>query len=358
VPAAVLLLFAFAARAQPRGAVDWVFLVDTSRSMRGTFPDVKASIDSFVREASDGDSVTVLTFDRDVHPRASMEIRGNARDDLIDVVNGLEADGKRTHLGLAIQRGLERAAKLRGDKTRVQSVVLFTDGKEDVRGIPNPVPISANLDRVEGTYVFFVSLGEHEHEGQLDEFANKAQNTTVLRAPTRDAIAEVAQKIRSVLPKPEPPRKIETRPQPVPEPRSPLRWLILLPIAAAVAWLAWAKHRKNLQLEGELEILQPRVAPEAAFVGLPRLAASEVALSAVVPAEALGGTDARLFVRRHGGRKEVWIAASGGGSLRVNDIETPTSALYDADTISIGDAKLRFNRVGHERTATPGEEEL
>jgi hypothetical protein len=77
-----------------------------------------------------------------------------------------------------------------------------------------------------------------------------------------------------------------------------------------------------------------------------------------VPAEALGGSDARLFVRRHGGKKEVWIAASGGGPLRVNDIETPTSALYDADTIAIGDAKLRFNRVGHERIATPAEEEL
>jgi hypothetical protein len=51
-----------------------------------------------------------------------------------------------------------------GDKTRVQSVVLFTDGKEDVRGIVDPVPISANIDRVDGTYVVFVSTGEHEHE--------------------------------------------------------------------------------------------------------------------------------------------------------------------------------------------------
>jgi hypothetical protein len=136
---------------------------------------------------------------------------------------------------------------------------------------------------------------------------------------------------------------------------SPLRWLLLLPIAAAVAWLAWSRHRANHELEGELEILQPRVAPEAAFVGLPRLAASEVALSALVPSEALAGADARLFVRRHAGKKEVWIA-SRGGALRVNDVETPTSALYDADTITLGDAKLRFNRVGHERTDSIQEE--
>ena len=34
---------------------------------------------------------------------------------------------------------------------------------------------------------------------------------------------------------------------------------------------------------------------------------------------------------------------------RINDVETPMTELYDADTIEIGDAKLRFNRVGDER---------
>ncbi|HKS22639.1 MAG TPA: VWA domain-containing protein [Thermoanaerobaculia bacterium] len=367
MPAAVLLLFPIvvSARAQPRGAVDWIFLVDTSKSMRGVggkniFPDVKESIATFVREASDGDTAAVYTFDSEAHLHTSTEIRGKARDDLISIVDALEANGNRTHLGLAIQKGLDRAAAARagGDKTRVQSVVLFTDGKEDVRGIAHPVPILANLDRVDGTYVFFVSMGQHEHETQLDEFARRAEHATVLRAPTREAIAEVAQRIRNSLPepKPEPPPIAIPPAAPIPK-SSPLRWLVLLPIVAAIAWLAWSRHRKNHQLEGELEILQPHVAPEAAFVGLPRLAATEIALSAVVPPEALAGSDARLFVQRRNGSKEVWIAAS-GGSLRVNDIETPTSALYDADTISIGDAKLRFNRVGHERTATPVEEEL
>jgi len=441
VPAAVLLLIAVVARAQSRGAVDWVFLIDTSKSMRGIggkniFPDVKASIASFVREASDGDSVTIFTFDSEVRLHASTEIRGVARDDLVSIVDALEANGNRTHLGLAIQKGLERAATVQagGDKTRVQSVVLFTDGKEDVRGIPHPVPISASLDRVDGTYVFFVSMGKDEHEEQLDEFARHAKNAMVLRAPTREGIAEVAQNIRNRLPKRDPPhitirpskldlgdvrrgksveadvtidadrpaqvalQLVEAPPgvsmesQTVKTPAtvhlridvaddaapgsvrltfkagnaaaagtlnitkpSPLRWLALLPFLAAITWFAWSRYRRNNRLEGELEILQPRVAAEAAFVGLPRLGASEVALSTIVPRDALGGMDARLFVRRRGRQKEVWIAAS-AGSLRINDIETPTSALYDADTIAIGDAKLRFNRVGHERTATPEEE--
>jgi uncharacterized protein YegL len=365
VPTAVLLLIAVAARAQPRGAIDWIFLVDTSKSMRGIggkniFPDVQQSIDSFVREASDGDTVQILTFDSNVHPHAAMDIRGDAREELAAIVDGLEANGNRTHLGLAIQNGLERAAEARrrGDKTRVQSVVLFTDGKEDVRGIPHPVPISANLDRVDGTYVFFVSMGEHEHEAQLDEFARNALHAIVLRAPTPDAIRQVERSIRATIL----PQHVDrfrgaaaTAARETIRP-SPLRWLLLLPIVAALAWLAWSRHR-NDHLEGELEILKPAVAPENAFVGLPRLAANEVALSAIVQPGALGGSDARLFVRRRGRDKQVWIAAS-GGSLRVNDIETPASALYDADTIAIGDAKLRFNRVGHERTGTSVAEDL
>ena len=44
-----------------------------------------------------------------------------------------------------------------------------------------------------------------------------------------------------------------------------------------------------------------------------------------------------------------------GGSMRVNDVETPLSELYDADLVQIGDAKLRFNRTGHVR---PTGEEL
>jgi hypothetical protein len=101
-------------------------------------------------------------------------------------------------------------------------------------------------------------------------------------------------------------------------------------------------------LEGELEIVKPRVASDVAFVGLPGLKANEIALSAIVPLDALAGSDARLFCRRASGQKKVWIAAD-KGTLRVNDVEVPLTELYDADTIRLGDATLRFNRIGHER---------
>jgi len=82
--------------------------------------------------------------------------------------------------------------------------------------------------------------------------------------------------------------------------------------------------------------------------GLPSLKATEAVLSDLVPADALAGSDARLFVRRRNGAKSVWITAS-EGAMRINDIEVPLAELYDADTIRIGGAKLRFNHVGHTR---------
>jgi len=350
--AIVLLLATVSLHAQRRGAVDWIFLVDTSKSMRGVggtrniFGDVKASIDTFVREANEGDSVAILTFDRDVQLKADVDIRGaTAKDDLRAIVDGLYPNGDRTHLGLAIQKGLERAAKRGSDATRVHAVVLFTDGKEDVRGIRDPVPISSNLQRVGDSHVYFVSLGD-EHETQLDDFARASKYATVLQ--TRD-IAAVADRIRKTLPEPKPePVAAHTAPvMPVVKPTS-RRWLILIPILAAAAFIAYTRHKRSNHLEGELEILQPHVASDSAFVGLPRLAATELALSAILPFDVLGGGDARLFVRRRDGDKKVFISAR-SGALRVNDVETPECELYDADTIQIGDAKLRFNRVGHER---------
>jgi hypothetical protein len=375
VIAAVLLFAAVPMRAQTRGAVDWIFLVDTSLSMRGVggsrniFGDVQESIKTFVRQASDGDSVSVYTFDRDVRPHAQVDLRGS-RDELLSIVDGLQANGNRTHLGAAIARGLDRSEALmkdRQDPTRTRAIVLFTDGKEDVRGIANPISIPSNVERaqVSKPWIFFVSMGEHEP--QLDAFVNARGK--VLHATDPEAIRDVARDIRTTVqaePPPVPQRRVMEVPkaQPLPEPPSTLarvmKWaaavavLLLLAVIGLVLYsgrmpgeLLEAIRGRNV-LEGEIEIVAPRTPADAAFVGLPGLNTKEVALSSFVPLDALAGNDARLFVRRKDGVKRVWIA-SNGGSLRVNDIEVPATELYDADTIRVGDAKLRFNRVGHER---------
>lgn len=353
LPIAIALLLATGVAAgQQLGPVDWIFLVDTSKSMQPIFLDVQASIDTFVREANDGDTVAIYTFDRDVRLHSAMRVEAAARKDLQKIVSKLEPKGDRTHLGAAIAEGLERAATLPKDATRTRAVVLFTDGKEDVKGIAKPIRIDANLDRAGDTFIFFVSMGEHEP--QLDAFAAKTPHTQVLRETTAEAIREVVKKIRPLLPPappppPPPPITATEPPPPLPEPPSPfvraLKIAIPLALLAAIAIVFVLNHRKQNRLEGELEILYP--ATTDSFIGLPKQQASEVALSAILPFD-LGGSDARLFVRRKAGRKKMWIS-SRDGSLRVNGVATPETELYDADTIEIGDAKLRFNRVGDER---------
>jgi Mg-chelatase subunit ChlD len=356
IAAVVVLALAASASAERRGAVDWIFLVDTSMSMRGVggtrdiFHDVQQSIDTFIHDANDGDSVAVYTFDRDVQLHSVTKIEGTARDDLRTIVDHLYPNGARTHLGLAIQQGLLRAVQSHGDPTRVQAVVLFTDGKEDVRGIESPVPIRSNLEHVGDAFVYFVSLGD-EHEAQLDEFASlSSSRAQVIRAQDTNAIREIAQKIRATLPEPKPEAiKIVEPPPSPPEPTSPLRWLLLIPLLGAIAFALHSIQKNRNQLEGAIEILRPRVDAGSAYIGLPRLKATEISLSSILPSETLAGGDARLFVRRRDGEKRVWIAAR-AGALRVNDVETPEAELFDADTIELGDAKLRFNHVGHERT--------
>lgn len=463
VAAAVALAIAASVRAQTRGAVDWIFLVDTSKSMRGVggtkdiFADVQGSIQSFVREANDGDSVTVITFDRDVSSPGLRDINGEFdRKELFENIRNLEANGNRTHLGAAIAKGLDRAeaaVQRNPDRTRERAIVLFTDGKEDVRGIEHPVSIPSNVERAQqlAPWIFFVSMGEHE--GKLDDFVKATKRSRVLRAQDREAIRSVAQDIRSlVAPKapPPPPLTVSATPssidlgaieagersaihevtisanrnvslavqliesagvsmerrddvQVAPNaparvrlqfevahdaaigPRTltvrignnasvtaqttitapPLGWRIakwagaiaLLLLLALIGFVLYsgkmpgellsAVANRNT-LEGEIEIVKPPVAADATFVGLPALRAKDVALSAIVPPEALDGNDARLFCRRERGQKKVWIAAD-QGTLRVNDIEVPMSELYDADTIRIGQATLRFNRIGYDR---------
>ncbi|MDQ3280852.1 MAG: VWA domain-containing protein, partial [Acidobacteriota bacterium] len=139
--AVAFLVLAPFVHAQSRGKVDWIFLVDTSASMRGAggktaniFPEVKESLATFVREASNGDSVSLLTFDRSVHSQGLRDLHAQFdRDELYTAIDSLTANGDRTHLGLAIREGLERAKALRArdeNGTRSRAVVLFTDGKE------------------------------------------------------------------------------------------------------------------------------------------------------------------------------------------------------------------------------------
>ncbi|MCU1231893.1 MAG: hypothetical protein JWO97_4777 [Acidobacteria bacterium] len=134
------------------------------------------------------------------------------------------------------------------------------------------------------------------------------------------------------------------------------KWVggLLILLIIGVAGFVLYRRRRSDYLEGEIEVIAPPLPAGAAFVGLQSKRAKEVAISAIIPRDALGGSDARIFSYRRSGTKTVWIAAD-KGTLRVNDIDVPMTELYDSDTIEIGAATLRFNRFGRDQSS-PTEE--
>src|SRR5207247_2291165 len=160
----------------------------------------------------------------------------------------------------------------RNDPTRQRAIVLFTDGKEDVRGIRDPVPIAENVKRVAVSrpFIFFVSMGEHE--AQLDDFPN----SSVIRASDPSAIRAVGDQIRKIVRPPAPLPKPKPAPAraPAPPPPSPLarlaKWvgviaLLLLLTLIGVVLYTGKMPRELLDstratLEGEIEVLKPTAA--------------------------------------------------------------------------------------------------
>lgn len=471
-------LFALVPAQTPqRGSVDWIFIMDTSASMRGAggskniFDKVKSTIGDFVRATSEGDSVTLYTFDRDTKARPTVRIADETdRRDLLKTIDEIQANGDRTYTGKAIHDALERAAELgqRPDAAqRTISIVLFTDGLEDVRGIQNPISIPSNIALIqrEKPYLFFVSLGE-EHERQLDELLKNYERGEVIPDPGADRISDIGKRIRKQIEAPAPPTPINLSVEPAvldfgqvepgdntgrqainvrsniavkarmtledsagsgismvepqdaieikpgestavkirlkaassmangarsvrlvltPEGIQPgtnaspvsiearlnvyhvpvltkvLKWLaalliLLLIIIVALSFIKGEtpmdmlkRWRERNNLEGEIEIIRPRPSqPEDETISLHLLKKDRVALSLLVPDGAGADADAELETMRKNGNKLIQLRRS-QGIVRVNNVEVATTELYDGDIIDFGEARLRFNWLGHER---------
>lgn len=226
-----LCLLGLPSRAQEtRGSVDWILVLDTSASMRGAggaadiFDNVKDAISGFIRSTKIGDTVTLYTFDRDTTLRSNIRITGELdKRDLLKAVSDVSSNGDRTHTGKAIHDALERAAEMEGHPDaaeRTVSIVLFTDGLEDVRGIPNAVSIPSNINMVPKNqpYMFFVSLGAQEHERQLETFVKDpamGNRGEVVRDAGALHIAEVMDGIRKKIETPRPPKEVNLKVEPL-----------------------------------------------------------------------------------------------------------------------------------------------
>ncbi|MDQ3667595.1 MAG: VWA domain-containing protein [Acidobacteriota bacterium] len=480
--ASALVLFALVnpvtSQSTTAGGVDWILVLDTSASMRGAggardiFATVRNSVGEFIRQARDGDSITFFTFDRDtrMHPTVRIADETDKRD-LLRVLDEIKPEGDRTHTGKALRDALKRAAEVgsRVDAaTRTVTIVLFTDGIEDVRDISNPVSIPSNIDMLpeKRPFIFFISLGESEHEKQLDEFVNHAAiegRGEVVRDPGAQRLAELNARVRMRITLPieleigleptdidfgqlqpgettarhnlyvrgnlaakaslslgdpaagevvliEPTEAIELRAgetvvvpvrlsvapgapdgtrslrltltahAPGPDAAAhkvtidgrlevahisvwsrALKWLAILLILLVLAtigfsllkgefpWTMWTNWRERRHLEGEIEVIHPvPPQPEGAFIGLRNLRQDRAALDTLVPDGATADANAEMTTRFKNGRKLISLTRT-AGAVRVNRAEVVTTDLYDGDVIELGNARLRFNWIGHAR---------
>ena len=471
-----------------RGGIDWILVLDTSASMRGAggtkdiFDRVKNTLKDFIRSAREDDSITIYTYDRDtkLHPTVHIADETDKRD-LLVIIDDLQANGDRTHTGKAIHDALVRADELSkrpGASSRTTSIVLLTDGLEDVRGLSNPLPIPSNITLIpkEQPYIFFVSLGEREHEKQVEDFVNHPAlggKGEVIRDPGADGIEQVGDRIRKKLEAPPTPTEITLSIKPssvdfgqiepgentgrqtvaistnvatsahltlddplnsgisliepqesldlkanesttikvrlatvpglpdntytahlilspvgppndasvkiataevrvsvahVPAWRKALKWLAIALIALVLVLIAlslikgeppwiWLPTivKADKKLEGEIEIIKPRPAQvEDEFVSLLKRESERLTLSSLVPDGATADSDAELIAIRKNGQKCVQLRRT-QGVVQVNHAEIASTELFDGDIIDLGETRLRFNWVGHERAVDSDE---
>jgi hypothetical protein len=197
----------------PRGGIDWLFVIDTSASMKGAggaqniFDEVKSAVGEFITNALKGDSVTIYNFDRDTQTRPTVRVFDDAdRRDLMGTVKILQANGDRTHTGKAIADALRRAGELGTHEdaaSRKVGIVLLTDGLEDVRGIPNPVAIPSSVALIPDNrpYMFFVSLGATKETAVEAAFRQNPRLSAfqTLERPTKGSLLKLNEQIRPIL---------------------------------------------------------------------------------------------------------------------------------------------------------------
>lgn len=135
---------ALPSEAQPKtsGNIDWIFVLDTSKSMRGVgagaqnvFEEVKEQIRQFIHTANDNDTIAIYTFDEKPTLIKNVLIRNSFdRQDLLDGLQEIHPEGNWTYTGDAVAKALNRAEVIQAkynDTTRETAIVLFTDDQEE-----------------------------------------------------------------------------------------------------------------------------------------------------------------------------------------------------------------------------------
>lgn len=193
--------------------IDWVFVLDTSKSMRSLkqgniFPKVKEVLKDFVQKAKSGDSIAIYTFDEKPFLIRNVRIATEQdRKELMEGVETLQAEGDWTHTGEAVDQALDRIVSLKNeykDQNRKSALVLFTDDKEDHNPNGNPskylseIPIEKIKDSTPYTYI--VWLKNERPPQDLQKFIDNFDKGRIIQYSTPSEISQLREEINFLLP--------------------------------------------------------------------------------------------------------------------------------------------------------------
>ena len=211
VAAAIAILIA----TQPVSAssLEWILLVDTSKSIGGKVPgsqdifdDVQTSLREFIKTSNVGDTFYIHTFDTRSRFRSIIPIVDEAnRTTLSNIFDDpiFRPNGDCTHIGDAVLAGLNQAAFFQ-DAGRTPVVVLFTDGIETCPASATTRLAELKISKVEMIpHAFYVVwLGDPLQEATVrEQFPSRLRGSvSVLVRPHAQEIASLSQELRNVLP--------------------------------------------------------------------------------------------------------------------------------------------------------------
>lgn len=192
--------------------MDWVFVIDTSKSMVGkgdgnVFPQVKETLKEFIKMAKNDDTVIIYTFDETPRFIHKVQVKGEKdRNELVEAVFNLSAEGNWTHTGEAVEKALDRIKELQEEykgQNHETSLVLFTDGKEDHARNSNSIFLKdIPTAKIKGVspYTFVVWLNKEKPPVELTDFADNFENGHVIQYSTPSEIPKAIDDVFFRLP--------------------------------------------------------------------------------------------------------------------------------------------------------------
>lgn len=166
---AAIMLLQGPVAAQSEFVVDYVFLVDVSKSMNGfggtpvIFPQVKERLKERIRQLGEQQTIIIQPFADGLLPGRRFTMREDAdRQAALAFVDALSADGNNTYIYTSLLSTFRDYSVFRGDRTnRVAAVFVYTDGEDNGPGNQSMADMvrQFGLRRQPYDHLYYLTLG-------------------------------------------------------------------------------------------------------------------------------------------------------------------------------------------------------